>query len=722
MLKNIAQQSITNMAKVAQLGVGALGKTTVATPTRPAMSGVDRLIRNMNSLADKASGQTRGFQTSAAPNFRASATALGKPTITDGVLTFHNERGIRDITGSDPAKEAARALHFKNRVVLCTGFNVGLDKDGKPMPETDGPPGTVFLGESLRATGKEVMYVADAPNAEIIRESLKAVNPDMSDADISKMIHVFESNHEADGKNHAAKAEARKIIESADAVVAVELPDINNEGDMLNMRGVSVKNANLPIYEVVREANKAKKLTITVGDGGNEVGSGNWKGIPQALNGKSMAGVTKSDLAVKASVSNFGACGIAANLLKLHGSLSDVVVAKAPTIYEQLMHASFKAGAIDGVTRGAEPGKLNDSGNAATGVDGMSIDLHKRLLDGLLEAVQNNEVYPAGIKEPIPVGVFDSSNGAFVAGRVLKAELEKLGHKTEFIITVDHANAPYGQYTGDKEFEIGPDGKKQKTLARLVFQGLDTARALGAAFEALACNTACTVPEAQEAVENRTLDLIKTTAKAIVEHGGSNPVSISTPVTALADDYPKYIYEFSGGKIDMRKTVVKGSGPNGEDGWANMIGAPKWAPSINELEHLDPAKQEKVDAMVAEIVDKVPADATSVWLTCTHYPALQEKIQEKLKARGLDIEVINPMKYQAKAMADMLADMSEKERDELAKLPRRGGDRVYTSTRDVSAVQKSVDALYQPTPVEHRDFQGTSVQTLEPAGSVKKDW
>ena len=50
----------------------------------------------------------------------------------------------------------------------------------------------------------------------------------------------------------------------------------------------------------------------------------------------------------------------------------------------------------------------------------------------------------------------------------------------------------------------------------------------------------------------------------------------------------------------------------------------------------------------------MPTDATSVWLTCTHYPALRSYIEGALAERGMNIKVIDPMRYQAEATAAAL--------------------------------------------------------------------
>ena len=88
-----------------------------------------------------------------------------------------------------------------------------------------------------------------------------------------------------------------------------------------------------------------------------------------------------------------------------------------------------------------------------------------------------------------------------------------------------------------------------------------------------------------------------------------------------------------------------------------------WATLINEGMHVSthPADIELFDTEIRRYVDTIPLDATSVWLCCTHYPAIKQRIEarlaERLAAESANsgkvlppIEVIDPMEYQAEAI------------------------------------------------------------------------
>jgi glutamate racemase len=139
------------------------------------------------------------------------------------------------------------------------------------------------------------------------------------------------------------------------------------------------------------------------------------------------------------------------------------------------------------------------------------------------------------------------------------------------------------------------------------------------------------------------LDLIDVTAKAMAEHGGKHPVLLATPATVEARTYERKLNEASGGKVSLLRS----------------IGAKSWAPLINNLDHLStkPKDERQVAKEVREFVDQVPREATSVWLCCTHYPALKSQIEEQMAKRGLGhIPVVDPMEYQADSIIEFMKD------------------------------------------------------------------
>jgi hypothetical protein len=160
-------------------------------------------------------------------------------------------------------------------------------------------------------------------------------------------------------------------------LIAVERPGRGREGDYLNARGVSVAAWNRPIDELfvvcggrgsVRpplggKRDRARPVTIGVGDGGNEIGMGTVRARLTRM-GPLMARIAatiSTDHLVVAGVSNWGAYGIAAAL----GRCAKRALLHAPETERRLIEACVKAGAVDGRTRRPEPT-----------VDGLDLEVH----------------------------------------------------------------------------------------------------------------------------------------------------------------------------------------------------------------------------------------------------------------------------------------------------------------------------------------------------------
>jgi glutamate racemase len=568
---------------------------------------------------------------------------------------------------------AAQALTRSRHVMLLTGFSVA-----QGMPETDGPPGTAALGTALQKLGKTVTYVSDSANHPILKASVGAYSPKA--ANYTRFIK-FDPQHGPE-----ANAQAKQVLDTyqPDTVVSVELPGRNAAGNRLNMRGANINDFNAPVDQVLIEANSRNLRTIGVGDGGNEAGMGGLKGIPTALDGSLMAAAVPAKIQVTAWNSNLGAEAIAAGMLAMEGRLSEL---HTPEQQSAAIRAALANGAVDGVTRGSVADEMAANHVNFTGVDGHSLGVHQAMLE-LLKT--NLAKLPAsGLiatstpprTKPFMIGAFDSSNGGLIAARNLAGFIaHRSGHDARFTIVVDHGNAPYGN-------------KERGALVTLVGQGLKTAENSGVDVIAMACNTACTAfPDAHRDIDERVpvLNLIRETAGAMAKNGGDRPVLIATDTTANDPMYGNELRAASGGRINLHHSV----------------GATTWAPLINDRRHLseDPADKVYVKQQVDLFVDQVPDTATSVWLCCTHYPALKGMIEERMKERGLaHIAVIDPMEYQADKLIEFMDNSHGSRR------PGRREKTLVLTTGGEADVEQSANALFgELSKVYNTTFSGAN--------------
>jgi glutamate racemase len=136
--------------------------------------------------------------------------------------------------------------------------------------------------------------------------------------------------------------------------------------------------------------------------------------------------------------------------------------------------------------------------------------------------------------------------------------------------------------------------------------------------------------------------LILNTANAMKdawENGDTKQVVLATPATVASGIYQRYTSEVSDGQMEVI-----------------AVAAPAFAKAVNEGDHLKPeGSPERIALAKAadEYVAQIPANATSVWLCCTHYPALRGEIAAALKRAGKGhIRIIDPMRFQGFAVAE----------------------------------------------------------------------
>jgi glutamate racemase len=228
------------------------------------------------------------------------------------------------------------------------------------------------------------------------------------------------------------------------------------------------------------------------------------------------------------------------------------------------------------------------------------------------------------------LGLPDSSAGGRVAApNFLKAFQEATGEIPNFIVFGDDGRAPYGA--------LGPEDLQRTT--NNMFNAID---AFNPDNIAGVCNTLHIGVDMGVDSTTAYTHLIDNTAKAIVEsaaNGDTKPVVLATPATVTSGIYNKYITEISGGTL----TPIE-------------VAAPHFAPAVNQLDHMAPEGSPERIALqkAADVyVKQVPQDATSVWLCCTHYPALTKDIQDALDRAGKGhVKIVDPMEAQGHAAAE----------------------------------------------------------------------
>jgi glutamate racemase len=249
-----------------------------------------------------------------------------------------------------------------------------------------------------------------------------------------------------------------------------------------------------------------------------------------------------------------------------------------------------------------------------------------------------------------PIGVFDSGYGGLT---VLKEIISKLP-QYDYIYLGDNARAPYGNRSFD-------------TVYHYTLQCVQWFFSQGCSLVILACNTASAkalrtiqqndLPRIDPA--KRVLGVIRPTTEMIGNFSETKNVGIlATNGTVASDSYPVEIAKFFP-EIKVYQEAC-----------------PLWVPLIENNEHQNGGADFFVKKNLENIFRK-GSDIDVILLGCTHYPLLNEKIQEYLPP---GVKLIS----QGEIVADSLADYLQRHPEIETKCSKNGSRVFYTtdSTED----------------------------------------
>lgn len=319
-------------------------------------------------------------------------------------------RGIKDISLHGELLQAARALLSCKDIVIITGFPCLLDY---AIPtETDGPLGALAIAKACLGLGKRVVLLTDEVNEEVMLQAVAGSNlqkyltkhddDDMSNdgedaAGLENEMLSFVDSPEAKfivesfpaAASFDAKDQERlnELVDSCDMIIAIERPGPSQSGNYFTMR----KRDMTPIISPLERIITGNRLSIGIGDGGNEVGMGKvydkiiCSNIPH---GPDIACIVSTDYLIVSSVSNWGGYALSGALAALvirqlvgeHEDSGPVLGALYSTVDEQISicEKMIAAGARDGVT-----------GKQELCVDGMTIEVSLNILTTINEMISN---------------------------------------------------------------------------------------------------------------------------------------------------------------------------------------------------------------------------------------------------------------------------------------------------------------------------------------------
>ncbi len=256
---------------------------------------------------------------------------------------------LRSYLSPDYCDQAARlVLAQPGKVIITTGFYIPSMK----MPETDGPPGALAIGDALSRLDHPVAYVTDRYTAPLLRTF----------ASPGQRVVDFPITNEIE-----SEAFASHLLQETHPclLIAVERCGLTRQGIYLNCRGADISAYNARIDALFH----SEVSSIGIGDGGNEIGMGSLAEVIPSLPGLPKEPcVTRTTALIAACVSNWGAYGLLAALSRQTGiDLLPSTQAEIARIQEMVAF-----GACDGVLS-----RQSDS------VDGYSLQENSCILDQL---------------------------------------------------------------------------------------------------------------------------------------------------------------------------------------------------------------------------------------------------------------------------------------------------------------------------------------------------
>lgn len=223
------------------------------------------------------------------------------------------------------------------KVGILTGAAV---PEHMPAGENDGPFGAAVLARALTRIGHEVTIFTDP-------EPAPAMEGVLSFLEVNAPVKVFPLD-----SGEAQEAAAAEI----DALVTIERLGGNRNGHLHGISGVPRDDFRVNFDALVNEANRLGKITIGIGDGGNEIGFGKVYDtlvaeMPELHNaqttpcGGGVFSVVPTGTLVIGSTSNLGAYGVCAALAIVKGDMS---LCHTPQDEEALHYVGVGLGMSDG--------------------------------------------------------------------------------------------------------------------------------------------------------------------------------------------------------------------------------------------------------------------------------------------------------------------------------------------------------------------------------------
>ena len=268
------------------------------------------------------------------------------------------------------------------------------------------------------------------------------------------------------------------------------------------------------------------------------------------------------------------------------------------------------------------------------------------------------------------IGIFDSGYG----GLTILSKIRQLLPEYDYLYLGDNARAPYGTRSFDVIYDY-------------TLQAVNYLHQQGCNLIILACNTASA--KALRTIQQRNINpdklrvlgVIRPTVEVIPERTKTKHIGVlATPGTVASESY---VIEL----LKQDPTLV-----------VTQQACPMWVPLIEAGEHLSEGADYFVEKYLTELLTRDPLIDTII-LGCTHYPLLQDKIEDFLKRTNRQISVIAQGAIVANSLQDYLL-----RHPNIAERAKMGGKQTITYLTTESATKFAESAsifLSEPIKAQH---------------------
>lgn len=264
-----------------------------------------------------------------------------------------SKRKVSVLCRPDYWRDAAGLLLDAQNIAVISGFFV----PSAGMPETDGPGGAIILARALRDCGRHAEVWTDSFCFEAMKACAKAAGFSVENI---KCVDIIDFEPD--------------ILPNA----AVFTERLGHAVDLryYNMRKEDVSSWTPPLDAFSDKFRSLGIPTIGIGDGGNEVGMGNFLNELSVIlpDYKNCLSVVKTDVTLPVDVSNWGCYALSAVLSYILGKWC------GPLVYDEaaMLSSLVSCGAVDGVTLARD-----------LSVDGLSLLHHENVIASLYRLWEN---------------------------------------------------------------------------------------------------------------------------------------------------------------------------------------------------------------------------------------------------------------------------------------------------------------------------------------------